>query len=239
MQEVRSPMFTGPRILILMILIATTALLRGYAQGDDIIEQHLKLMQSAVATGDLERVQKLLKTPYVSADDSFNGIPFLLLAALRGHDDVVEALLAAGANPTRVTYDGGQTFLMEAVNGGNYSTVVLVLKRLKEYFARARPPLPYDFKSCINQKSFPGGSYLNDVTALWYAVRSGSDSSLQIVELLIENGADPNIRLHGVNNETVLTMTRCSPGYGRCPANGVDPQFAEKVAYLLKHGATY
>lgn len=92
-----------------------------------ISEPPVELFVSAAAAGRLDTVSELISEGMpVNAKESYGGRTALMFAAGEGHDEVAQALLAAGADPN-VQDDIGLTALMVASGIGNAEIVKLLL----------------------------------------------------------------------------------------------------------------
>jgi len=145
----------------------------------------------------------LLDSGKVDVNICVRGADFMLHAAVRNRDmEMVEKLLAAGADPDAVTPAGAHA-LMCAVGGGNAEMVARLLQ------AGANPNLP-----------------ASDELPLMKAIESDKP---ELVSLLLAHGADPRLQDRYARNALDLAQlrgrTNLSPllqaaleGYGNTPA---------------------
>jgi len=167
------------------------------ADGKDQNKELLYAVQSMDAAKTKELLAKGADANYMDG-----GRPLLAWAAQTGQNEIVEALLAAKANPN--TFDGiGQTALMRAVDMQQIKNVNSLLK------AKADPNLKTkDGKSILTMAVESGKPEIvkalidagvdvkavspdGDSPAL-SAAQAGSDSSLQIIKLLGDAKAELN-----------------------------------------------
>ena len=130
----------------------------------------------AADEADVATVRKLLGSPFlglfrtasVSATDEY-GKTALMRAAARGHNEIVDLLLAAGAD-VNLRHKHGYTALHLATSSGHLQAVVALLTRGAE----------------VNVARHSG------VTALWEAAYHGHR---EIVDVLVAHGADVNVQV--------------------------------------------
>lgn len=113
-----------------------------------------------------------------NAGDFYNGYALTIAAGL-GNEEIVQLLVENGAD-VNIFVDEGYTALAEAVNGGHYQVVAYLL----------------DLGVNPNQ-------LVSGVTPIFFAAQSGRPD---IVELLLQYGADPNYQSHS----SILGETRRS-----------------------------
>ncbi len=159
-------------------------------------------MVNAAAEGNLPEVTELVERgidPNVSVTDG--GTP--LIAAVRhGHDNVVEALLNAGAEPTQDAIDAALRYerhemVLDMVEAGadpdtrnTWSTKSLLeLATERDDVESVRVLLEHG----ADPNQAPGESPFS-TPALQVATRRGN---VEIVRLLLEHGADPMVRARG------------------------------------------
>jgi ankyrin repeat protein len=119
-------------------------------------------------------------------------------AAAEGHSEVVEALIAAGAD-FRTPLDSGFTPLLFAVREGRIGVVRALLK------AGA------DANETIQSEKSPrGGRPRNGVSALLLAA---TNAHFEVAALLLDAGADPNASLTGYTVLHTMASVR-NPGVG-------------------------
>jgi uncharacterized protein len=162
-------------------------------------------------------------------------------AALRGNLATVKVLLAAGADPNVQEKSGGQTALMWAISQ-RHSAVVdeLVKAKADVNLASKSGSTPLMFAAQGDLKSakilLAAGALPNiqhpdhGQTAL---IVASTMQNTDIVEALLENGADPNIR--DGNTFTALHAAVRDSEYGVDNANRAAA--AKTVKVLLAHGA--
>jgi ankyrin repeat protein len=167
-------------------------------------------IQDAAKNGDLAKVRVLLKEnpDLVFSKDNYGGTP-LLWAAMEGHKDVVELLLANKAD-INVKANDGTTPLITAVVFGHKDVVELLLAQKPDVNAKtnigatalhaaadkgykAVAEMLLANKADINAKDNVG------LTPLHYAAGYGHKD---VAELLLDNKADVNIR----NNDGLTPM---------------------------------
>ncbi len=140
----------------------------GGEHGDPLGAELLK----AAKDGDLNRVKELVKQGVdISFKDIFGYTP-LLVAAIWGHKEIVELLIANGANINLYSKEGSRTALHLAAEGDSKDLVKLLI----------------DKGAYIEAKSFFGE------TPLHTAARSHFKENGEIVETLISAGASVNSR---------------------------------------------
>ncbi len=128
----------------------------------------IKLLYAAIESGDVSEVTDLLNKYKAFCNMVIDGQTPLLFAAKEGHLDVVEALLAAKADPNQARTDNGVTPLMLAAEKGHLDVVGALLA------AKADP----------NQAATDDGA-----TPLLLAAQGGY---LDVVGALLAAKADPN-----------------------------------------------
>ncbi len=120
----------------------------------------------SVEKGDLAKVKEWIEKKKISINTlSIIKENALLIAANKGHEDVVRYLLNKGIK-TDARTDGGNTFLIHAVIGGNLNIVKLALEK----------------GANINEEN------IDHLSALFGAVSGGHED---IVLYLLEHGAKP------------------------------------------------
>jgi ankyrin repeat protein len=149
----------------------------------------------AVKNGDVATVQKLLteKPDLANQRDTAFGASLLHWAALRGHDSVVELLLAKGANP-RAANDNGETPLQVAERAGRTTTARLLRGALgsapPDIFEAVRTGDLGAVNTVLSRN--PAAAKERDprfgATPLHWAALKGQES---VADLLLANGADP------------------------------------------------
>ena len=121
--------------------------------------------------GDLAKVRRMLTLGADPNASSKTGITALMAATDKGHTEIVEILIAAGANPDaalKVGVGKGITPLMSAAMRGNLEMV----------------------KAFIAGKANLDLTDIRGITALMFATRSGSSD---VAKVLLDAGADANL----------------------------------------------
>lgn len=171
-------------------------------QGEVQGRMMLTPLMRAAGNGDLSSVEDLIvKGANVNAADS-DGYTALHYAAHCGDVRVVQALIAAGANVNSRTSEG-VTPLINSINMAcGKSAVSLAL---------------------IQAGTDVNAAQSDGVTALWIAT---TESSLGVMEALLKQGADPNVRSRskGFAGDTPLHLAAINGLY-------------DAAALLLKYGA--
>jgi len=130
--------------------------------------QEKELVKSAYA-GDLAKVEVAVKKgANVNAPDQKNRTP-LIFAAHNGHTSVVEYLVGAGAD-VNAKDSGGQAALLYASKRSFNETAAFLLENGAE----------------VNVQSKKKGITALMLAAVW--------DNVELVQLLLEHGADPNLR---------------------------------------------
>jgi ankyrin repeat protein len=166
-----SPYFLAAVLTLNFTLGATTSSAADSARlGDEIVAADTLLY--AAWTGDLSAVQGALATG-IDPDHVYRHSPRTALnaAAYRGHLDVVNLLIEAGANVGLKKIGDGAPLIM-AVRSGSVDVV----------------------KVLLSAQADPNVSSLGDGTALITACKSGN---LEIVKLLVASGAQVNRHVKG------------------------------------------
>jgi ankyrin repeat protein len=156
----------------------------GFAYDNDWAEQGQKIQEAfqffasksdsklieAAKKGNLEDLKSALNDPTTNIDDigEESGLTALMHASRNGRKNVVRLLLNRGAHPHIRSRWGDNTALREAVKGRHKEIVKLLLDKRKRD-ASARFSMGY---------------------ALIEAAKKGDND---MVELLLDNGADPNV----------------------------------------------
>lgn len=131
--------------------------------------------QAAAPSNDDDPLQAWLLANGFDADDLNSrvemGMSPLMLAALKGEKELVERMLAMGANPNHVNDDNHHALWFACVNGDTGLVATLIAN---------------------------GGNVdnrnVNDVTCAIYAASTGK---LEVLKLLVEAGADLSVRTNG------------------------------------------
>jgi ankyrin repeat protein len=165
---------------------------------------------AAARDGDVQRVNALItKDPAaVNTKDARFGATPLHWAALKGHEAVVDLLLANGANPKAVNKDGetpvqvakraGQAAVLPYFAPGGGSATAGLVEAVKAGDLSRVQKLLQDNPRLINQKD---ASY--SATPLHYAALKGN---VEMVKLLVARGADP--KAVNRDGETPLQVAR-------------------------------
>ena len=169
--------------------------------------------EKAVREGDLEATKQLIeKENGVDINtEKIGSQSAILVAARKGHIDIVKLLLENGADVNAkssdsLTWFSGWTPLISACENGHFETAKLLIENGAD----------------VNASSKSGW------TALMSAARGGY---FNIVELLVENGADVN-----AINEIGWTPVRVAAYYGYAKRYGYGEN-EEIVKFLVKNGA--
>jgi ankyrin repeat protein len=156
-KAVRRPIFVGVCVLALPQLLSA--------------QSSINPLHQAVLSGDRAAVQRLIRSGAdVNAANRY-GVTALSLAAQRGHADLVDVLLKAGAGvkTAEAKLPEGQTLLMHAARTGNVASVTSLLA------AGSNP----------NARETRTGT----TAAIWAATGNRADA----IRVLAEAGADLNV----------------------------------------------
>ncbi len=198
-------------------------------------------LYAAAASADPAMTVKLLAAGADANMHLLSGETPLMEASLRGHLATVRALLEGGADPNAQENSGGQTALMWAISERQSAVAEELVKHKADVNLRSKSgSSPLMFAAQGDLKSarilLAAGAHPNDVhpdtgqTALIVASTMGNT---ELVELLLNNGADPNIR--DANTFTALHAAVRDSDYGADHASRVAAAATVKV--LLAHGA--
>ena len=152
---------------------------------------------AAIERGSTKEVERLLKAGASANGIDADGVPALMTATLFANADMLELLLARGADPNR-TGPGGATALMWA------SPDIEKMRRLIDHGANVKARSETDRTALLVASSYPGtigalqllldhGADLRaedrgGSTALGLAIRSGS---VDVAQWLVAKGLDP------------------------------------------------
>ncbi|NOY61603.1 MAG: hypothetical protein GXP10_00370, partial [Gammaproteobacteria bacterium] len=150
---------------------------------------------TVAAEGGQKQIVELLLSKDADVNKrSYQGWQPLMAAAGSGHADIVKTLLAAGAD-VRAANNRDETALHEGVKSGSAAVVRLLLES----------GAPVDAQSLADRHDATGS-----FTALMYAAQRGSRGGQgdwqEIAQLLLDNGANANIKRP--NGETALAIAR-------------------------------
>lgn len=156
---------------------------------------------TAVQRGDVQGVSAALDDG-AGVDARREQVTALMLAAERGHVDIMRALLAAGANPNAAR-DDGVTTLMHAAASGDAAPVKLLLDARAEVNARAsqsgitalRVAVAAGATACA-RSLLEAGAKRDDIDASGARLlfTAASTGSVEMMELLLVAGEDVNHR---------------------------------------------
>jgi len=180
---------------------------------------------ASVEAGDLAKFQELIKKETKETIDQvdFYGYTALHAAAENGRLEMIPALLEAGADINRATYDATFTSLHHALAKGHMECARLLVERGADV-------------NVLNEGGCFGSSlfyavYRNDPEFVKYLIGKGADVNCisgqgyaclhqaamsdfpEICKILIDHGADVNVQ-----DEEELTPLHCAArdGYGEC-----------------------
>lgn len=196
--------------LVLFCLILLLGMFQAKRVMADIVSEHQKLMVQAVQHGNMNQMTKLLATPYIDINDEVP--PYrttYLLFALEAHNlTSVRFLIDNGAEllwRVKSVYGyrtPGSTYLIlvtcphgrrEAAIGGAFFDVFF--EAIKNHFEPEGPSALKEFLDTTNQTSYTALTCLEEGDHDLNAWSADEDSLLHMAVPLIQNGADPNIRI--------------------------------------------
>jgi hypothetical protein len=180
--------------------------------GEQYLDENLVPLWTASYDGDEDAVRRILMDDNVEIEQGHMGSTPLLAAVCQGNPEIVDLLLKAGADSTFQSEKLGKTCLTSAAYYGQSEITRILL--LHESM---KPP---SMSSIHNNSTFVDTVRGDGASALTLAV---SNNHMDIAQMLIENGADVNLR----NLDT-----------GETPLfDAVRERHAELVPFLLEHGA--
>jgi len=199
-----------------------TALMWAAAEG------HSEVVAALLAAGAdpdaMARVNTL--TERENSDFPSGGFTALMFAARDGHDDIVRQLAAAGADLNLTNGDDATAMMIAIVNDRFDLAATLV-----------------ELGADVNDGSLYHAVEMRDATTDWYA-RDGSQlradhdnklSALDLIEVLLEAGADPNkVRIGQMHSASMCcdAYANATPFYRAAIASDV-----EALKLLVKFGA--
>ena len=178
----------------------------------------------AAKDGDIERLHKSLKVlEPTTATDAFNDTP-LHHAAVRGHLDACKLLLQVRHELAIAVNKGGNTALHLAASTGKRDVVALLLDQLGVRMINAKgiqgfTPLHY---AC--RDGCAAGFIQRDG---FYRTGLAAQQSAAVVRLLLERGADPDIR--NASGQLPVELAWCDEVRTLLPAGSVA---ATRLRYL-------
>ena len=192
----------------------------------------------AAEEGDLSKLEALLKRDpdLARAKDERPGATALHLAAWCGRDAAVELLLAYGADPDLRDDQYNASALGWANENGQHKTVDLLLEKgaainLHQATAWGRADIVRRFLA-LEPKAVDFGGKGVGWTPLGAAVEQGRE----MVELLLEHGADPNIQ--DVGGSTPLHRAKTVEMAALLLDRGADPNIANFSGATPLHNAS-
>lgn len=166
----------------------------------------------AAAEGNTRALRLLLDAGADIAAASQSGFTALLIAARNAHVEGLRVLLEHGADPNDLLQDGTSALNVAIVNA-NYEAAALLLEH------GADPNLPDARGSPLHTIAWlrePGSTGDAGVGSLppTAAQRTGSVTSLELAQQLIDAGADPDVRIDWpeIRFDTIGGTTRNPPG---------------------------
>ena len=156
--------------------------------------------------GHLDIVQMLLQSKAKPDLRDKNGLTALFLAAMKGHYKIVQQLLECGANPN-ISNRHDMTPLFAAVHHLSEQHFIRKFK-IKEH----EQVDPEDFFKIIQlltaQTNILVNANFHGCTSLHIASEHGCTD---VVKLLLQAGADPNIQTHGFERDEIVDNLSCLP----------------------------
>lgn len=153
-----------------------------------------------VESGDLHKVKELLA--HADVNVIWDGLTALHIASWRGYQDVVQALIDAGAGVNKAILSTNETPIHKAVEGGDRAVIEMLLKAGVKTDARdkwGRIPLHlavqdgkhYAVQMLLDAHSMVDVADLHGLTPLHYAARGGF---VDTIALLRDKGANAELR---------------------------------------------
>jgi ankyrin repeat protein len=172
--------------------------------------EQIRALMSAAANGDSKKVFEILdnglsvNATFERDESEFSGMTVLMVASLRGYDEMVEALIKRGANVNLKRYVG-DTPLMLAAQSDNVNTVRALLKaganpNVKEFSPHAGELTPLiqamnfskQHRVEIAEALIAAGAEINPRENFFMSPLMNAVDDLEMVKLLIAHGADVN-----------------------------------------------
>ena len=186
-------------------------------------------LMTAARVGSLASVKALLsRAAGVDSKETRRGQTALIWAAAEGHAEVVQELIAAGAN-FRIRLASGFTPLLFAVREGHLGVVRVLLKA----GADVNETIPVE---AGRRRGYGGRLPPVGAGALLVAV---TNAHFELAAHLLDAGADPNAHLTGYTALHAMTAVR-KPGVGDndpAPEGSGNMSSIELVKKLVEHGA--
>lgn len=147
-------------------------------------------LRAAASRGELETVQALLGQGVAVDDANDYGATPLILAAMNGHDEVVSALLEAGAEPERADDFYHRTALQWATLGGHEDVgATLFVAGVEDFDALFREAVgsgDVEQVAGLLRMQMPDKAVLDEALSRALATRNQ-----ELADLLVSHGAEP------------------------------------------------